>query len=243
MTEFVAPQQTFRDDGDSYDGWIWNLERVYLMQVLDRSFGARRPLYLDFACGTGRVISTLEGGRMGESTGIEASPHMLAAARARLNRSQLILGDPISEPALIHGPYDLITVFRYFVGANDHVRSRTLSILHRILTDDGRLIVGVEANSTSLHGIGLVGRRFVRRSQPSATARTISFWTMRRLLHRHGFEIVEAKGFGLVSSGLLRLLGSTTSLGLERLGNTGITKYSTAHLVLVCQKRDARELP
>jgi SAM-dependent methyltransferase len=223
-------------DKKSYDGWLWCLERVYVMQILDRRFRNSRPRYLDFACGTGRIIAPLEGGRMATSSGIDVSANMLERARRKLQWSNLILGDPTIDASLAPGPYELITAFRFLMNADDALRARALRYFWNVLTDDGVLIVDLEANATSLWMLDRAARSPRRRGFDGRRSATLSFWGMRRLLRRHGFEVVEVRGYGFLPPRWHRLLTATTSLVLERFGK-GPVKYFAGHLMFVCQKR------
>jgi SAM-dependent methyltransferase len=228
-------------DPRSYDSWLWCLERAYLTQVLDRHFGTTRPRYLDFACGSGRVIAALEGGRTADSTGIDVSSSMLALARAKLRWSRVVLGDATLDPTLLDGPYDLITAFRFFLNAGDALRARALAVLHRALADDGLLVLNVHGNTTSLRGLSLLIRPFRRRLPAGPPPRPLSIFAMRRLLHRHGFEVIETRGFGVLTTALHRLAGPSLHTRLQRLLCLGPARYLAVDLVLVCCKRGRTE--
>jgi len=251
MTDPITLPQARYYDGvlygpRSYDSWLWCLERIYLMHVLDRHFRVTRPRYLDFACGSGRVIAALEGGRMAESTGIDVSPSMLELARAKLQWSRIVGGDATTDPSLLEGPYDLITAFRFFLNADGALRARALTTLHGALADDGLLVLNVHGNATSLRAISLLARRLRRRppdggggadGADSPEPRQLSFSAMRRLLHRHGFEVTEVRGFGVLTERLHRLLTPRLHARLQRLLTLGPGKYLAVDLVLVCRKR------
>lgn len=246
MTDLITRQQARSYDDAvygprSYDYWLWCLERVYLLQVLERQFGAKRPRYLDFACGSGRVIVVLEGGRVAESTGIDVSSSMLELARAKLQWSRIVEGDATEDPSLLEGPYDLITAFRFFLNAEDALRARALAVLHEALADDGLLILNIHGNATSLRGLSLLARRFRRRPPLGSTPRQLSLAGARRLLHRHGFEVTEVSGFGVLTERLHRLAGPSLHRRLQRLVAFGAMRYLAIDLVLVCRKRGRAE--
>ena len=73
----------------SYATWLWELEKSYLRDVLARYPNAVRRRYLDFACGTGRVISVVEP-VVGTSTGVDVSAEMLRLADERVQASELV---------------------------------------------------------------------------------------------------------------------------------------------------------
>jgi SAM-dependent methyltransferase len=242
MSDSITLAQARHYDGvvygpESCDSWLWRLERIYLLHVLDRRLGTTRPRYLDFACGSGRVIAALEGGRMAESTGIDVSSSMLQLARAKLSWSRLIHGDATADPSLLPGRYDLITAFRFFLNAEGRLRARALAVLHEALEDDGLLVLNIHGNATSLRALDLLARRFRRPPADGPQPRQLSFFAMRRLLHRHGFEVIEVRGFGAVTGRWHRLLGPSVHARLQRLLTLGPARYLAVDLVLVCAKQ------
>jgi SAM-dependent methyltransferase len=248
MSDRITPRQArYYDDTlygpQSFDSWVWRLQRVYLLEVLDRYFGTTRPRYLDFACGSGRVIAALEGGRTSEATGIDVSRSMLELAQAKLHWSRTVHGDATVDPSLLDGPYDLITAFRFFLNAGEALRARALTVLHRALADDGLLVLNVHGNATSLRGLSLLVRPFRRRLPAGPAPRQLSFPAMRRLLRRHGFEVIETRGFGVLTSRLHRLAGQGLHARLQRLLTLGPARYLAVDLVLVCGKRGRRGRP
>src|SRR4026208_757151 len=76
----------------------WNhFERPYLEQLFAR-LGREHPgRYLDFACGTGRIME-LASPHFAETVGIDVSEAMLAEARRRLPTARLIQVDVMTDP-------------------------------------------------------------------------------------------------------------------------------------------------
>src|SRR5437867_1124588 len=70
---------------------FWTLEQSLLLDVM-RGLPSWPRSVLDFACGTGRLLSFLEP-LVEESVGIDVAPAMLEYARRRCPHSRLILGD------------------------------------------------------------------------------------------------------------------------------------------------------
>ena len=60
-----------------FDRYMARQEARMAQAVVDRLFPKGVPRYLDFACGTGRIISLLEG-RADKVYGVDVSPTMLA---------------------------------------------------------------------------------------------------------------------------------------------------------------------
>jgi SAM-dependent methyltransferase len=222
----------------SYDTWLWDLERKYILELVDRYVG-HRPRYLDFACGTGRIIAALEH-RAGESTGVDIAEDMVALARRKLTDSRLVVGDLTVDDALAPGPYDLVTAFRFFLNADDNLRERALAVIHRALAEDGVLVLNLHGNSASLRTLSLLLRRI--RPHDGPRPRHLSFYGLRRLLRQYGFEVVEVRGYGFLTAGWQRLFGPRAGLALERLGRRGPLRFLAVHLLVVCRKR-RMELP
>ena len=66
--------------------------------------------YLDFACGTGRLLSFLEN-NFAASTGVDISKDMLNIAEKYRKKSELICGDITREHLLDGRKYDIFTAF------------------------------------------------------------------------------------------------------------------------------------
>ena len=121
--------QSYRDShldrGTDYDeGWstiphramMWRLEQRALDSIFARAGGRRFEDYLDFACGTGRMLGFL--GKYAQSvTGVDISPSMLEVARERVPKAELICGDLTREPLLTNRQFDVISAFRFFPNA------------------------------------------------------------------------------------------------------------------------------
>jgi SAM-dependent methyltransferase len=220
----------------TYDEWLWGLERAYLTELVDRHFGDGRPSLLDFACGSGRILNLLEA-RCREPTGVDVSPGMLELARYKLRTSRLILGDVTTGRTPLAGPYDLITAFRFFLNAQQELRVDALGALHRLLADDGLLVLNIHGNASSLRFLSVLARRW--RPRPGeAVPHQLSFWAMRRLLAEQGFEMVDVRGYGYLTAGWHRLVGPAVSIRLESLGQVWPVRYLAVNLLLACRKRD-----
>src|SRR5208282_1965293 len=100
----------------SYASGIWDLQRPFLAEILlqyQAEVGHSLTL-LDFACGTGRVLSTLEQ-LVVSADGIDISPEMIAVARTKCVEARLQVGDILTQPGLLQKNYDVITAFRFLL--------------------------------------------------------------------------------------------------------------------------------
>ncbi len=217
---------------DSYDTFIWSLEQPFLrklMASLEPPAGGLR--LLDFACGTGRIVSALEE-LAGESLGVDISPDMLAAAEAKAPRTQFRAGDILAEPDLAPGPYDLITAVRFFLNTEDEMRGRVMLALRRRLAGSkSRLVFNIHMNY-----VHFIPNYVYRRLHGWPPLRTMSYWQARRLAREAGLEIVASHGFGLVPERLHRGPLARAARWLDRItaGRTPIS-WICRDMVFVCQ--------
>lgn len=218
---------------ESETGWLNEIERQVLTEVVDRQLGGREIRYLDFACGTGRIIAFLEE-RVGSATGIDASPQMLELARTRLTKAEVICGDVTVDPAVLPGRYDLITAFRFFLNAGETLRSEVLKVLHQVLADDGILVFNLHSNAWSLRALSVLFRKHVLRQ---AWWNQRSFRQVRRELRAHGFRVVELHGYNFLTGKVSRLLPAAAIPRIERsLARVRPLRYLGVHLLFVCRK-------
>lgn len=217
---------------DSYDSFIWNLERPFLRKVagsLVPPLGGLR--LLDFACGTGRIVGALED-LAAQSVGLDISPDMLSAARSKAPRTQFRAGDILAQPDLATGPYDLITAMRFFLNTEDEMRGRVMLALRRLLAGrDSRLVFNIHMNS-----VHFFPNSIYRRLHGWPPYRTMSYWQARRLVRNAGLEIVQVHGFGLVPERLYRGPLARAARWLDRItaGRTPIN-WICRDMVFICQ--------
>ena len=230
-----AYERDLHQDG-SYGGWTWELERELLLDIVERWFPGRRPSYLDFACGTGRIIGLLED-RVGNSVGVDTSPAMLERAQQKLSRSRLVCGDVTTDPSLLGRPYELITAFRFFLNAGEALRGGVLAALHGVLSDDGILVFNIHSNRWSLRMPSVLVRRHVMGQH---WIRQLSYREVRRVLAANGFAIVELHGCNFLTSKGYRLLPGGIARRIERLlGAARPLRFLAVDLIFVCRKASA----
>lgn len=227
----------------SYSSSIWELEKPFVHSFAERLRQERggRLRLLDFACGTGRIISHLEP-LAAEAHGIDISEGMVSLARKKCSKASLAVGDIVGHPDLLSGPFDLITCFRFVLNVEADVREQALKALRRRIQEpDGRLIVSIHGNSRSLRHPAIVWRRRqagklpeAERSQAMLNEMSIS--EGKAMLLRCGFEVVEIWGFGILPptlyrTPLKRLAAAFDRSAARRQWFTG----AAIDLVLVCR--------
>jgi SAM-dependent methyltransferase len=169
---------------------IWRIEKMLLNDVI-RGFPNYPMSVLDFACGTGRILSFLEK-IVDKCVGIDVSSEMVEVARKRCVRSQIIEGDLTVNSNLLHCKFDLVTVFRFFLNAQDALRIEALQALHSVLRKEGILIANFHFNPLSLTGAYVRLRSFIKETQ----VRMISVPEAMNLLQSNGFNIEKVRGYG-----------------------------------------------
>src|ERR1035437_4261291 len=151
---------------DSYSSRIWELQRPLLAEILLQHQAAVRHslTLLDFACGTGRVLASLEPNVVA-ADGIDISPEMVAVARTKCTKARLQVGDILTQPELLQNNYDVITAFRFLLNVEPEIRRRALRRLREVIrAPHGLLVVNVHGNARSLRHPAIVWRRWRERS-------------------------------------------------------------------------------
>ncbi len=160
----VSYRESHKEKGSDYHAtfrdiprraMMWDLEKRVLRDILSRFFERAPASYLDFACGTGRILSFLES-RAGQATGVDVSASMLDDARTRVRSAELIEADLTERDVLGDRRFDLVTSFRFFPNAEPALREDVMAVLARHLAPGGILVFNNHMNQYSL------ARRLVR---------------------------------------------------------------------------------
>jgi SAM-dependent methyltransferase len=187
---------------DTYASRINERQRAYLRGLVIRSFGGRPPVQHDFACGTGRAIRTLHG-LVREAHGYDVSAEMMAKAAAvgtRAQFHQVPVDGPPPRPVAAGRPA-VVTMFRLLLNVDDAVRERALEFAAAALPspDAGLLVVENHGNAKSVRHLR------ARRHSGERWFAELSHEQVAGLLDRHGFEIVERRGFSMLTPSLYGL--------------------------------------
>jgi SAM-dependent methyltransferase len=192
---------------------------------------------LDFACGTGRVLSVLEP-LVDAADGVDISDNMIAVARGKCPKARLLVGDVLARPELLQPGYDLISCFRFVLNAEPDLRRRVLKRLRQVLrAPDGLLLVNIHGNSRSLRHPAIVWRRW--RARGAATDMMLNEMSpvaVKQLLAECGFEIVRQFGFGLLPPTLYRTPLRRAAAALDRsLAGENFCNDWAVDLLFVCR--------
>ena len=221
-----------------YRKMIWGWEKDVLREVV--SWIRREKEYirhLDFACGTGRILSFLED-YVDDTAGVDVSPSMLDVAAQNVKRSTLILADATREPILEENSLDLVTAFRFFLNAQPGLREEALKAIHRMLKDDGYLIFNIHMNRGCLLERMLRIYYAIRKSRKKQV-NSVSIEEVRSLLARTNFDIVELHHYGVlpIYYESYRFLIGLIDVLERKLSRLPFLKSYSRYVVYICRKR------
>lgn len=170
-----------------FDRYMARQEARMALAIVDRLFPRGVPRYLDFACGTGRIISSLES-RAERAYGVDVSPTMLAEAKRKCRKAEFLQRD-ITRDEFTLGDFDLVTSFRFFGNAQDQLRTEVLAALYRALKPGGYLLINNHRNSGSI-------RHRLLRATGQATDGGLDHAKLRAMIQGAGLRIEEMHGIG-----------------------------------------------
>ncbi|MBM2619287.1 SAM-dependent methyltransferase [Actinoplanes sp. LDG1-06] len=184
---------------DSYASQINERQQDYLRTLVKREFGDLAPVQHDFACGTGRAIRTLHG-LVREAHGYDTSAEMMAKAAevgSRASWHQVAEDGPVPHPVPAGFPA-IVTMFRLLLNVDEAVRDRALAFAAKALpsADSGVLVVENHGNAGSVRHLR------ARRHKNERWFAELSHEQVATLLDKHGFVIVERRGFSMITPSL-----------------------------------------
>lgn len=215
------------------DSLIWDeFVKPWLFARLQaaRESGARN--YLDFACGTGRVLKV--GWRaFGEGTGIDISERMLDFARRRVPDARLICADVTRQNVAGVGTFDCVTMFRFLRNAEPDLREEVLRWLASRMEHGSMLVVDNHGHSASIVGLFQGLAFWLTPSARNLLSRAETF----QLLEGAGFEVESCDGYRILPSLFGRpILGRRLQAKMERLcRRVGLGRFGS-ELVIVARR-------
>jgi SAM-dependent methyltransferase len=216
---------------------LWRVEAAILERLAAGLRRARGRLdYLDFACGTGRVLALLAP-YADAATGIDVSPCMLERAAARGSGARLLRKDVTAPGDEIEGRYDLVTAFRFRTNAEPPLRRAALAALAPRLEPDGLLLINTHGNPWSYRLLTLPYHWLCDRRAGRPLFGYLSARQARRELERAGFAVERTIGMGFVPQKLLPLLPARLALAIERgLAGKPLVQRLGLNQILVCRR-------
>lgn len=216
-----------------YRRMMWGFEQRFLLEILKSFPEPERVRHLDFACGTGRVLSFLED-KVGRSVGVDVSESMLETARAENPGLDLRRVDITRESAWTNETFDLVTAFRFFPNAETELRREVLEALRAVVSDRGRLVFNNHMNHNSLP------YRLMRLRGKQPNLPGMSHGQIAPLLEGAGWRIERTFHAGLLPSSENRLvLPAGLLTALESIASRLPLAGLSTDVLYVCRPRSA----
>ena len=178
------------------DALIWDtFVKPWVRTELERARDGGATAYLDFACGTGRLLKVGQA-IFGKSTGIDVSEDMLAVARTRVPDATLLRVDVTQSPSSDIGYFDCVTLFRFILNAEPALRADALRWLSQHTRHGAVLIVNNHCNAASYSGLLAKAAFWL----PKNARNTLSRRQVFQMLGEAGFSVVRCEGFRVLPS-------------------------------------------
>lgn len=213
-----------------------HIERPLLREVFQELRGTGCRSYLDFACGTGRI---LEVGQpfFDYLVGVDISEDMARHARAVCSSATIHAPLDITKTPLKEN-FDVISAFRFFLNAQPSLRREVLGAMSRMQVKGGYLVCNIHVNSLSILGRFYRLRNWMKGRKIAATLGVEEFTG---LLDKAGYDVSRtyAYSFWPRIGNRMPSVQNRILLAVERWQNmTGILPAGTAQSVMfVCRKR------
>lgn len=167
--------------------YLWQKEQAALYDIVNTYFSGKEVHYLDFACGTGRILGAMKD-RVHQCMGIDVSDSMLHQCRQKHPDVCVIQADITRDDVLAGQQFNLITAFRFFPNAEPQLRLEAADALAWHLSHDGLFVFNNHRNQTCpLFGLArLLGKPFHTMHNQEVDA----------LLDAADFEIIKTYAFG-----------------------------------------------
>lgn len=216
--------------------------RVLRGLVVDLRRRLGRVEYLDFACGTGRILSIVAP-LVDTVTGIDVSEAMLARAATKVatgpGGARLLRKDVTAPDDEIEGRYDLVTAFRFLTNAEPALRRAVLPRLAARMRDErSRLLINTHGNPWSYRLLTLPWHWWRDRRAGRPLFGYLSTARARRELAEAGFAVERVIGMGFVPQKVVGALPRRAAATLEDglAGRPAIQRIGLNQL-LVCRLR------
>ncbi len=224
----------------SFFDYVRHREFLFLDSIVQSLFPQNIPRYLDFACGTGQILSHMEN-KAQSSYGMDLRQSMMEGAKGKCPKSHFLLGDITKDEFQGVEPFHLITAFRYFGKAQDGMRRTVLSKLNDYLVDGGYFIFNNHRNPWSAIRI------YKRLGKFLDTYSDLSYLKIKKHLKNANFRIVRTYGIGwwLLSPRMNTnaVCNSKWVQRLEPLSMIPIVIPFCPDMIIVAQKKARNSMP
>lgn len=223
---------------------LWRIESTILEEIVGEMRRTHvRVDYLDFACGTGRIISFLED-KVDSATGIDLSQAMLNRAARKVHGATLLCRDITVDGVEAEGRYDLVTCFRFLKNAEPDLRRAALrQLAMRLKGTDSLLLVTVNGGNRFRYRPWLVPYRRMRAVLTGRKLEShLTNQQARAIINEAGLFVKRAIGMGFIGTRLLKFLPWSLALRIERqLVGVPLLQAFGANQLFVCRlPRDAK---
>ena len=192
----------------------------------------KKKRYLDFACGTGRIIENLAD-YFDKAVGVDVSPTMLEEARKKNIKAEFIEADITINPDTAGSNFDLITAFRFFLNAQETLRLEVIKVLSQKLSQRGVLVFNVHNSRPSFLWLqNKVMNLFRSRKIPSLSRNDVE-----KMIARENLYILETHEIGVLPKALHLILPGSAWVWLDSLLCRKHAKRLASHVIYVCKKR------
>jgi len=212
----------------NYDAAVWKLEQEVLKKIILKT---NTPTLMDFACGTGRILSVLEN-YCSKSIGVDVSEEMLKQARKKCKKSTLIKGDLTENTSLIKEKFDIITSFRFFLNAEKPLREKTVKELYKHLKKGGLFIFNIHGNKTSIRFFGRLIKKIFRKKVRGE----LSIKDMKVLLKKNNFKIKKVIGLSYMPKITYKVLPDKLWFWFEHILNKILPPKIGIDVIIICEK-------
>jgi len=242
MSQDYRDSHTSEGYGKSYDedlfsrgsfGYeMWKKEQIILKDIVTRY--TNRGRYMDFACGTGRVLALLEG-YFDEAIGLDISADMQSIAKEKVVNAQLVCGDATKNPDIVSGKFDCITSFRFFLNAQTELREKALGYIASELKDENSVFIfNIHGNKYSTRWFLVMFDRIFNISKQNQ----MSLTEIKNMLDPHGLEIVRYYGIGFIYKVFYKFMPKFLWNTFESIfARLPFLKGFSLYFIFVCKKK------
>lgn len=219
--------------GYYYEQWV-KLERPLLKEILKKRIDCGASSCLDFACGTGRILSVVEE-MFSVTHGVDVSDSMLKIAREKCKKAAIEKRDLTQRP--LGKRFDVITAFRFFLNAETSLRNEALLSIYNHLNENGVLVVNCHVNKWSPLGFFYRFREAVWKHKK---ANTLSLAEFKEILEINSFQIQSVHRYSYLprTGWHLQWIPRLLMLPFERFVKkiTVMPDWMAQSFILVCKK-------
>ena len=219
----------------SHDSHLNVIEERILMQVVRQVSAGGRFRYMDFACGTGRILSIVAP-HAEIAVGVDVSGDMLERAKRRVPFATTRRHDLLATRVVDEAPFDLITAFRFFLNLEPASRDDYFKALAANLASRASLLVfNIHGNRDSIRHLARYRYRRVPAPMNEMSSRDVE-----TALDRAGLEVVQRWGVGVLPRSLYTTSMAPVAGAVDRLlFSSGVFEGMSQNLIYACRRRFA----